>query len=71
MTTSDFLNPLKIVTFNVHGWYDSAFSGNIPRVVNLLHNLQPDLVAFQEVQKNNITIHGFFKMIAIYSQSGS
>jgi endonuclease/exonuclease/phosphatase family metal-dependent hydrolase len=47
---TDTPSPLKLVTFNVHGWYDSAFAFNVPRVITILDKLQPDLVGIQEVQ---------------------
>jgi endonuclease/exonuclease/phosphatase family metal-dependent hydrolase len=55
---TDTPSPLKLVTFNVHGWYDSAFAFNVPRVITILDKLQPDLVGIQEVlRQNNDEIH--------------
>ena len=41
--------PLRLVTYNIHGWRDTFHNDNLDRLIALLSRLDADVIALQEV----------------------
>ena len=49
LADSDGATPLRLVTYNIHGWRDTFHKDNLDRIIALLSQLDADVVALQEV----------------------
>jgi hypothetical protein len=45
----DETTPLRLVTYNIHGWRDTFHNDNLARIIALLSRLDADVIALQEV----------------------
>ena len=40
---------LRLVTYNIHAWRDAEHAENLPRLIELLRSLKPDVLCLNEV----------------------
>ena len=41
--------PLRVITYNIHGWRDTFHNDNLDRIISVLSKLDADVIALQEV----------------------
>ena len=47
--SDSYSTPLRVVTYNIHGWRDTFHKDNLDRIIALLSMVNADVIALQEV----------------------